>query len=472
MKTTFQILKKGEMKMKLYTYILTFSIIFIYSLYSQTANDAIRIRQNEMGFGARTLAMGGNGVALGNDYSALYWNPAGLASLRYSEIMGEFSHLRFSNTADFANSSSDFSNNFTRFRNFGMAIPLATERGSLVLALGYNYVKDFDEYLSFSGFNRESNDLEFYLPDDEGNYQWYPFDSNVTQSEEMMVEGGLHQWSFGGALALSPNFDFGVSMQFWRGKEDYTLNFLQEDSEDFYTNYPADYFSYSVNDNIITRYKAFSLKLGGMFKLNPATRLGLAVEFPTTFSVTEDYTSSDELIFDDGYVDPYEYEPATWAYKVKTPYRFDGGLGVQLGNLRVNASATFQDWQQVRFIVPEDQGLDSDYQDLISENSEIQKNYRSTLNYHLGGEFYVPFSNIYLRGGYAVYPSPHKDATAEMDKIVYSAGIGIRVGKSTFLDATYLQGSWKRESEDIFTPGGTLEDITEGRIFLGIRVLL
>ena len=458
--------------MKLFKIIFYISIIGIYPLFSQTANDAIRIRQNEIGFGARTLAMGGNGVALANDYSALYWNPAGLASLRFSEISGEFSHLRFNNAADFANNSSEFTNNFTRFRNFGLAIPMATERGSLVIAMGYNYVKDFDEYLSFNGFNQQSNGLEFQLRDDQGNYSWYPFDRNVTQSEEVMVEGGLHQWSFGGAIALSPNFDFGVSMQFWRGQEDYNLYFLQEDSENIYTSYPGDFFSYSVSDNIISRYKAFSIKMGGMFKLNPATRLGLAVEFPTTFSITEDYTSSDELIFDDGYVDPYEYEPATWEYKVKTPYRFDAGLGVQLANLRVNGSATFQDWQQVRFVVPENRSFDSDYQELISENSIIQTNYRATLNYHVGGEFYVPYSNVYLRGGYAVYPSPLKDATSDLDKKVYSGGIGIRVGKSTFLDATYLQSNWKRESEDIFTPGGTLEDITEGRVFLGIRVLL
>jgi long-subunit fatty acid transport protein len=465
-------MEEGEMIMILLKIILFITVIAIYPLFSQTANDAIRIRQNEIGFGARTLAMGGNGVALANDYSALYWNPAGLAYLRFSEISGEFSHLRFNNAADFANNSSEFSNNFTRFRNFGIAIPMATERGSLVIAMGYNYVKDFDDYLSFSGFNQQSNGLEFYLRDDQGNYGWYPFDRDVTQSEEVTVEGGLHQWAFGGALALSPNFDFGVSMQFWRGQEDYNLYFLQEDSENIYTSFPADFFSYSVNDNIISRYKAFSVKMGGMFKLNPATRLGLAVEFPTTFSITEDYTSSDELIFDDGYVDPYEYEPATWEYKVKTPYRFDAGLGIQLANLRVNGSATFQDWQQVRFVVPENRSFDSDYQELISENSIIQKNYRSTLNYHVGGEFYVPYSNIYLRGGYAVYPSPLKDATSDLDKIVYSGGVGIRIGKSTFLDATYLQSSWKRESEDIFTPGGTLEDITEGRVFLGIRVLL
>ena len=139
------------------TFRIAVIIILLYHTLSlsQSAYDAIRIRQNEIGFGARTLAMGGNGVAGANDYSALYWNPAGLANLRYSEAMGEFSHLNFSNNATFINTTSDLSNNYTRFRNFGMVFPVPTERGSLVFALGYQHVKDFDDYLYYSGLNLE-----------------------------------------------------------------------------------------------------------------------------------------------------------------------------------------------------------------------------------------------------------------------------------------------------------------------------
>ena len=35
----------------------------------------------EIGAGARSLAMGGAYVSLANDVSALYWNPAGIASV-------------------------------------------------------------------------------------------------------------------------------------------------------------------------------------------------------------------------------------------------------------------------------------------------------------------------------------------------------------------------------------------------------
>ncbi|OPX35278.1 hypothetical protein B1H10_01655 [candidate division KSB1 bacterium 4484_188] len=101
---------------------------------------------------------------------------------------------------------------------------------------------------------------------------------------------------------------------------------------------------------------------------------------------------------------------------------------------------------------PEHASLDEDYGSLLEENRFIRQDYRETLNYHLGGELALPGSNMYLRGGYAVYPSPLKDADSDMDKKYYSGG-----------------GNWSRQSEDSYTPGGTLEEITENRVFLGIK---
>lgn len=455
--------------MKKQIFIIMMAGLFIVPGFSQNSWDAVRIRQNEIGFGARTLAMGGNGVAIANDYSSIFWNPAGLAALKHSEFLGEFSHMRFSNAATFANTLSDMDESFTRPRSLGLAVSLPTTRGSMTVAFGYNFIRDFDEYLFFSGFNRQSNGLEFELDDGNGNLDWYSFDRDIYQTEEIIDEGGLHQWSFGGAVSLSPNFDAGVTLNFWSGRDDYNFNYYQEDRDDNFFIFPGDFYSYTLNQNLVTDYKAFSLKLGGMFKMNNATKIGLAMEFPTTFTVTENYSYSDEIVFDDGYVDAFDYEPGEWEYKVKTPYRFDAGIAFHADNINLTAAATYQDWTQTRFEKPDFSVSDPDYSDLLNENIFIQKDYRETVNYHLGGELLLPNSHVVIRGGYAYYPSPLKDASSEFNKTVYSGGIGLKIGSNTTLDATYLRGGWKRESEDIYTPGGTLEDITENRLLLGIR---
>ncbi|MEJ2633933.1 MAG: outer membrane protein transport protein [Calditrichia bacterium] len=455
--------------MKTSLFIITILTCLIAAAWSQTTGDAVRIRQDELGLGARNLAMGGTGVVLTNDYSAIYWNPAGLSGLSQSQFMGEISHLRFSNQALFAGNQSDMGESYNHLRTLGLAIPLPTTRGSLVLAFGYNFVKDFDQYLYFTGINNLSNGLGFELDDGSGVSRFYNFDTNVSQTEEVADNGGLHQWSFGGAMALSPNFDLGVSMNFWQGKDEYSLNFRQLDDANVYNVFPADFDSYAVNQNLITNYSAFSLKLGGMFKMNQFTRLGLAMEFPTTFKVKENFSTSDELVFDDGYTDAIQDEPGIWEYKVRTPYRFDAGLGIQTERVSLAASATYQDWSQTRFEKPDEASLGEDYGSLLEENFLFAQNYRETINYHLGGELSLPGSNMFLRAGYAFFPTPLKDAPPELDKKYYSGGLGFRVGGNTYLDVTYLRGSWKRQSEDSYTPGGTLEDITENRFLAGIR---
>ncbi len=455
--------------MKTHIFIAAIVLFVAGSAFTQVADDAVRIRQDESGFGARNLAMGGNGVASVNDYSAIYWNPAGLALLSRNQFSAELSNLNFSNQAKFAGNLSDMSNNYTRLRNLGIAIPLPTSQGSMVLAFGYNFVRDFDQYLYFNGINQISNGLSFELDDGYGNYDWYPFDRNVSQSEEVTDEGGLHQWSLGGAIALSPNFDFGAALNFWSGKDEYRLHFRQIDDQNVYNIFPGDYYSYELNQNLITDYRAFSLKLGGMFKMSRHARLGLALEFPTTFTVTENYSDSDELQFDDGYIDALDGEPSEWQYKVKTPYRLDAGINVQAGYLDLTGSITYQDWSQTRFEKPNNASLDDEYSSLLDENRFLQQDYRQTVNYHLGGELAVPGSNLFVMAGYAVYPYPLKNASPDLDRKYYSGGIGFKVGPETRLDFAYQRGSWKRQSEDSYTPGGTLEDITTNRVLLGLR---
>ena len=214
--------------------------------FSQSAFDAVRIVQDEIGFGARALGMGGAYTAVANDYSAIYWNPAGLADISNSEFFGELSHLNFKNEATFANVLTSDSDNYTRLRSLGLAIPLPTRQGSFVLALGYNRVRDYDQNLLFSGYNSKTNDLAFEI-DDSLRY----FDRNVQQTEQIIDEGGLKQWSFAAAIALSPNFTAGLSANIYRGQDEYLFSFIQEDVDNLYNVFPADFDSYQLNQKLI-----------------------------------------------------------------------------------------------------------------------------------------------------------------------------------------------------------------------------
>ena len=133
--------------MKRISVIFWILIIFGATGFAQNAFDAVRIVQDENGFGARALSMGGAYAGVADDYTAIYWNPAGLADLNKSQFYGEVSHLQYNNSATFKDNLTDESQNYTRLRSLGYAFPLPTTRGSFVMALGYNRVKDFDQQL-------------------------------------------------------------------------------------------------------------------------------------------------------------------------------------------------------------------------------------------------------------------------------------------------------------------------------------
>ena len=72
--------------MKKITLVLSFLLISITSLYSQTVIGKYAGEFLAIGVGGRALAMGSAQVAIVNDVTAGYWNPAGLARINYPQV--------------------------------------------------------------------------------------------------------------------------------------------------------------------------------------------------------------------------------------------------------------------------------------------------------------------------------------------------------------------------------------------------
>ena len=452
--------------------VMSFTIGVLFALFSlltaQSTYDAVRIVEWETGFGTRALAMGGAYTAVANDYSGIYFNPAGLASMKTSQFYGELTHLRFNNQATFQGTPTDALERFTSLGSIGIGMKLPTTRGSFVIGFGYNRVKEFDSILRFRGYNPLSNGLEFELEDDAGNVDVYPFDQFVEQEERVSDEGGLNQWTIGAGIALSPALDMGVSVDFWRGRNNYQLTFVQKDVDNIYTQYPGNFYQYTYKEGIQSDYSATGLKFGLIMKMGQAIRLGATLGLPVTFTVSESYYADDELIFDDGFSDAAELDRGEFKYKVRTPFYADGGIALQNKFITLAASVRFRDWTQTRFVIPEGGLSDPDYAYFSDQNLRFQEEYRATMEYRFGGELRFNQGATVLRGGYMYLPSPLKGATQQMGKQVYTAGVGIQLDEYVRLDVTAMRSQWERESEDELTPGGTLENITADKFFVGI----
>ncbi len=140
-----------------------FGLLFSMGLTAQTLDDAIRLSTLDHTGTARYMGAGGAMTALGADYSASAYNPAGLGLIRRSELT--FTPLLYSNNTDArwsANRENDrFSN--LQFSNFGLVISgQPGNSGSFTnfsFAVGYNRLANFHSHI-FSSTRNEGSILD------------------------------------------------------------------------------------------------------------------------------------------------------------------------------------------------------------------------------------------------------------------------------------------------------------------------
>src|ERR1700741_2615617 len=144
--------------------------VIIFSLiphpgFSQFPEDVLRLSYPGLSVGARSLGMGLAYTGVANDFSATYWNPAGLGQMRLNEVTLGLSHISNNDQSDFFNKQQSFTNSSTSINSVGMVYPFPTARGSLVFSVGYGRQVDFASGLSFKGFNPNSSIIQTWAPD-------------------------------------------------------------------------------------------------------------------------------------------------------------------------------------------------------------------------------------------------------------------------------------------------------------------
>ena len=85
-------------------------------------------------------------------------------------------------------------------------------------------------------------------------------------------------------------------------------------------------------------------------------------------------------------------------YGVQTPWVFGAGASYSpFDGLLLSGQIEYTDWTQIQW---------TDNVDLQNENISLQQQFRSTLNYAVGGEFEIPKTALTVRAGYSFKPSP------------------------------------------------------------------
>ncbi len=410
------------------------------------------------GVGGRALSMGGAYSAVADDYSATLWNPAGLTQLRRMELFVSLSNFKYSNDASYLGLSKTDNTTKTKFNSIGFAFPIPTYRGSMVLAVGYNRVREFD-----GGFSIESF---FDAGTDTAHHRKY------TEVES----GGMTNWVLSGATEVTHNLSVGAALNIWRGKDDY--NWIRE----FDSNLNIYYYDFDNNQNIVTDYRAVNFKLGALYKLGFLGRVAASIETPINFDASEKWREETEYFdnYNPEYADSvfYDADEATWDYSIKFPFTFKVGAALTLlPNIVVTGDVEYTDWSQTRYTSEPPEG------EKYEQNEKFRQGFRPTTTYRVGGEFTVPLISTQLRAGLIYQPTPfmvenevngitvYDDPPTTEDRKFVTVGAGFLLDKQVKLDVAYVHGWWNNRQDNVFDRFNVVDEkITTNKLFASMSI--
>ena len=464
--------------MKRLIYIITLLFFSFTVVFAQNEVDALRYSLTFYGGTARAVSMGGAFGALGGDFSAISYNPAGIGVYRSTELTFSPSLFYDNTSSNYLNSTfEDYKYNFN-INNFGFVTTFKTNNDegwvSTSLALGYNKLNNFNSRIRIEGICSNSSMLDYFASNATGYSEdnLYAFDEALAWETYLIdtVTGGIYEYAtvlslYGDApestygqnqrrtintkgsmgeyiIAFGANYShklylgatFGYrKLRYVEHSEQLESNF---DDDSSYAEI-LDLESFKYIQDLETRGQGYTFKLGFIYKPIDMLRIGGAIHLPTFYDLKDEYYTSLEANFAAGdSVNPpniYAESPfLEYDYSLTTPFKAIGSVALKIKKIALlSFDYEFIDYSTIRL------RNGGDGYDFLDENDILQDCYKKSANIRTGAE--VRLGPISLRGGYAFYGSPYR--SSEVNKNAnyssFSGGIGFRE-KNVFFDIAYV----------------------------------
>ncbi len=445
----------------MFTKIFLFSLVFVFLFVTGAlSQEEMMFLGHEMGVGARAMGMGGAFVGIADDYSAIYWNPAGLGQIRRYEINTGFSHNKLINSTSFFDNTTAVQAGHSRLNAIGVVLPMPTYQGSMVFAAGYHKVRDFDNVMELGAFNPHYAAFQDMVVPTYG-YEWTTdITGDLYQQQTLDENGSRNHFSLAGSVELQKNFWFGATVNFISGKSNYHLALGEYDDGNYYSYFnenekimsDLDYWLY--DQNIVSDFKAAQIKFGVTCQLGRAIRLGATVTPPTRYMVKERWSETQKEYYDGLDAAQVLADEGQSSYEYTEPFIFAAGGSVKLLNVLLSGTVEFQDWAQARFLTDPPVSWESKEE----LNYRLSRDLRSVTRYRAGAEMNIPLMHARVRAGYFNDPSPYRYLQHRPNKHFVTAGTSLLLGRQVMVDLAYIYGGWQEETNDDLTRTSALED--------------
>ena len=379
---------------------------------------------NTFGVGARTMGMGGASLALADDFTALYWNPAGMAQIQKFEFFSSFSHNRANaNTYFTGDDITRTSRSQMRPNAIGFVYPLMAKQGGLAIGFGYNRPQNFDYQTAITGIDPSSG-TDF---------------SGLSVDEIDANSGGIGIWSFGASVYVTKRVLLGGSLDFWSGN---SLNQLDTTATDI-VDIDGELSRFRYDDEVDREYSGIGGRVGLLAHLTDNINFGLTLVAPTELGVDELWYQSTVEVYDDG-EEWSDSASGSQIYDIERPFEVGAGVAVKLLDKRLILAGDVQltDWAQTRYDPAPAENISDD---------NFEKYYATTFQVRIGAEYQIPVVDTDIRVGYFRDTVPFTDAEIENARDFLTIGVGKIFEDSIKFDVGYMLGTSQRSRNELTT---------------------
>ena len=473
-------------------FLLILSLLFCLKTFAQIPEDAIRYSWQPLNGSARFMATGGVMGSLGGEITAAYVNPAGLGLFKTGEFVFSPFYKQTKNKTNFRSSTTESEKNALQFGPMGVIIGiphLNNASNSSSITFAFNKNASFNNHLHYSGMNNYSsfseqfaeefaksnlsiNDvlssnstfpytsapaLYTYLMDTvsvNGLIQVktapeYLLDSGVALLQDMdkTTNGGIYEFAISYASNYEDKWLYGVTLGFpiidYKSKTVFTETDISGDTSNGFN-------SFSYTDNFETYGSGINLKLGVIYRPKPYIRLGLAIHTPNFMTLKDTRTTTLTTSLENP-IETFSIASTTftndkpgeskyafnmpWKAIISGSYVFREIENVKKQRAFISADLEYVRHKASRFFSNNENPTKSEtgYYDQL--NKVVKNEYKSTINFRVGGE--LKFNVMMCRLGFAYYSNPYKDLAFKANNMRLSGGIGYR-NNGYFIDLTYV----------------------------------
>lgn len=444
------------------------------NLIAQNEEDVMRYAFQYLNGSARSMSMGGSGIAMGADLSSININPAGLAFYRSNQYnIG----LGF----DYSRTNSQYIDQTSRGNRGSLTIPQLgivfthinrdkgkeVKTGVINYSFGFNMNRSnsFVHRIKIDGTNLYSSMMDYFAQNANGisnsslssdfnspeGLAWngylinnrsgssteyvanIPDDIIMLQRGEVRTTGRMNDFSASFGMNIKHILYLGAAITHHRLRLDYE-NTWEETTGSVYS--PPRNFQYS--SVFSSEGTALSLRLGAILRFNDYMRLGFSYQSGSRLNITDSYYWTLNSVGFSGNQTPIDLQTSifSYIYKIQLPERISTGLTLILPKTGI---LNF-DLESVNYNVGT---LSSNDYAFSTENRSIRNNAETALNIRTGLE--ILSGPIRYRAGFSYLPSPWKSEYTASKKLatqLYTLGLGYKDKTGFYVDGALVFRSY------------------------------